>query len=146
MVTVTSGLPMCHWSMSLNCRGGGMSAGLPIGAPLSTHLVMVATSESLKDGSSLNWAMPMFRSMYQGGISRLRTFSLIARAQGLASSYVSSGIGAIASGRWQTWHERCKIGATSFVKVTGCAFAAVIIAPAIIAKIRPAVDIAGLSV
>ena len=28
-----SGLPMCHLSSSVNWRGGGMSAGLPSGAP-----------------------------------------------------------------------------------------------------------------
>jgi hypothetical protein len=39
--------------------------------------------------------------MYHGGISRLATFTLIERAQGRASSYVNSDMGAIAPGRWQ---------------------------------------------
>src|SRR5688500_16613258 len=30
-----------------------------------------------------------------------------------------SDIGAFEAGRWQFWHERWRIGATSFVKVTG---------------------------
>ena len=35
--TIRSGLPMCQRSASSNWRGGGMSAGLPRGAPASTH-------------------------------------------------------------------------------------------------------------
>ena len=41
----------------------------------------------------------MVLSMNHGGISRSAVRSLIARAQGRASSYVSSDIGATASGR-----------------------------------------------
>ena len=52
-------------------RGGGMSAGLPAGAPASTHFAMVAISASVSDGSSLNLVMPTWRSMYHGGISRV---------------------------------------------------------------------------
>src|SRR5215831_14584332 len=59
--------------------------------------------------------------MCHGGISRARTFSLIALAQGRASSKVSNDIGAKVPGRWQTWHLFCRIGATSFVNVTGWA-------------------------
>src|SRR5215470_16289034 len=95
-----------------------MSAALPMGAPPSAHADSVATSASVSDGSPLNFVMPTWRSMYHGGISRLATFCLIARAQGRASSYVSSDIGAIAPGRWQVWQERCRMGATSFVNVT----------------------------
>ena len=62
-----------------------MSAGLPIGAPASTHAAMVAISASLSDGSSLNFVMPIVRSMCQGGISRATTFCLIDRAHGRAS-------------------------------------------------------------
>ena len=80
-----SGLPMCHLSTSANWRGGGMSAGLPAGAPLSTHFAMVAISASVSDGSSLNLVMPTWRSMYHGGISRAVTFCLIDRAHGRAS-------------------------------------------------------------
>jgi hypothetical protein len=101
IVTITSGLPMYHWLMSANWRGAGMSAMLPFGAPLSTHLVIVAISSSVSDGSSLNLVMPTFRSMCHGGISRLATFWRIERAHGRASSNVRSDIGAIAPGRWQ---------------------------------------------
>ena len=62
-----------------------MSAGLPIGAPASTHAAMVAISASLSEGSSLNFVIPMCRSMCHGGISRATTFCLIERAHGLAS-------------------------------------------------------------
>ena len=41
----------------------------------------------------------MFLSMNQGGISRAKTFCLIALAQGRVSSYVSSDIGATVPGR-----------------------------------------------
>jgi hypothetical protein len=40
------------------------------------------------------------------------------------SSYVRSAIGATAPGRWQVWHERWRIGATSLVNVTGVWLAA----------------------
>src|SRR5882672_2756301 len=63
--------------------------------------------------------MPIVLSRNQGGISRLLTRSLIARAQGRASEYVRRDIGAISSGRWHRTHERFMIGATSFVNVTG---------------------------
>src|SRR5580765_1001809 len=62
--------------------------------------------------------MPIVLSRNQGGISRLLTRSLIARAQGRASEYVRRDIGAISSGRWHRTHERFMIGATSFVNVT----------------------------
>ena len=68
--TIRSGFPICHLSRSLNWRGGGMSAGLPSGAPWSTQLEMVAISASVSEGSSLNLVMPTLRSMCQGGISR----------------------------------------------------------------------------
>jgi hypothetical protein len=41
----------------------------------------------------------------------------IERAQGRTSSYVISDIGATEFGRWHVWQLRCRIGATSFVKV-----------------------------
>src|SRR5438067_6062581 len=66
--------------------------------------------------------MPMFFSMNQGGItvglSRRAVLIFIAFAHGRASSYVRSDIGATDPGRWQPWQLRCRIGATSFVKVT----------------------------
>ena len=63
-----------------------MSAGLPRGAPLSTHFAIVAISSSLSDGSSLNFWMPMFFSTNHGGMTPARAPSpvrvLIARAHG----------------------------------------------------------------
>ena len=63
-----------------------MSAGLPCGAPLSTQLAIFAISSSLSEESSLNFWMPMFLSMNQGGISRAAVLRLIARAHGRTSS------------------------------------------------------------
>src|SRR5262249_46224785 len=62
--------------------------------------------------------------MCQGGICRRTTFSLIDRAHGRASLYVRRDIGAIEPGRWQFWHDRWKIGATSLGKVPGFVSAA----------------------
>src|ERR671913_1248171 len=68
--------------------------------------------------------MPMFFSMYQGGItpalSRSAVRCFIERDHGRLSSYVRSDIGATWPGRWQFWQLRCRIGAMSFVKVTSC--------------------------
>ena len=63
-----------------------MSAGFPFAAPLSTHFTIVAISSSDSDTSFVKWRTPTFLSMYQGGISRLATFSLMDLAQGRASS------------------------------------------------------------
>src|SRR5216117_2116842 len=90
-----SGGPMVHSFAAANVGGAGRSAGLPRGAPASIHRAMVAISASASDRSSLNFWIPTFRSMYQGGISRVDTFCRIDRAQGRASSYVSNDIGAI---------------------------------------------------
>ena len=62
-----------------------MSAGLPCGAPLSTHAAIAASSSSLSEGSSLKRWTPMFLSMNQGGISRADVRFLMARAQGRTS-------------------------------------------------------------
>jgi hypothetical protein len=89
--------------------------------------------------------------MCHGGMSRAVVFVLIDRAYGRTSSYVISDIGALESGRWQFWQERCRIGATSFVNVTAvvaeavgdCAFGATVTsmtraaAPAVRALIPP---------
>ena len=99
-----SGSPISQSSTSMNGCGGGMSAGSPCGAPRSTQRAIVAISSSLSDQSSLNFWMPMFRSMYHGGmtpgLSRSPVRFLMARAQGRTSSYEMSDIGASASGRW----------------------------------------------
>src|SRR5207302_3281767 len=93
-LTMMSGWPICHVSLSSNLRAGGMSAGFPLGAPLSTHLAMTAISSSDKEMSLLKRWTPTFLSMCHGGISRMRIFSLIDFAQGLAWSYVIRDIGA----------------------------------------------------
>ena len=70
--------------------GGGMSAGLPSGAPLSTQAAMASISASLSDGSFLKSWMPMSFSMYQGGMAsgwcRRPVRFLMLRAQGRTSS------------------------------------------------------------
>ena len=82
-------MPIDH---SLPARSySGMSAGSPRSAPPSTHAAMVATSAGLSDGSSLNFWIPTFFSMNQGGIrsgssSGRDTLSRMARAQGRTSS------------------------------------------------------------
>src|SRR5688572_2989849 len=103
--TIRSGVPMFHVSALSKLRGGGMSAGFPRGAPPSAHLAILAISSSLSDGSSLYIWMPMFFSMYHGGITPalgpIPVRVLIDRAQGRTSSYEMSDIGATPSGRWQ---------------------------------------------
>src|SRR5262245_1269619 len=117
----------CHSELLANCRAGGMSAGFPRGAPLSAHFTIVAISASVNEGSFLNFWIPIVRSMWNGGISRAATLVFIVFAHGRASSYVMSDIGAISPGRWQVTHERCRIGATSFVNVTVCACAVAVV-------------------
>ena len=99
--TIRSGSPMRHSCGLGNSTGGGASAGLPRGDPLSTQAAMAAISASVRDGSSLKSWIPMRRSTYHGGISRVSTLRLMERAHGRTSSYVTSDIGAIAPGRWQ---------------------------------------------
>ena len=74
----------------MNGGGAGMSAGSPCSAPVSAQRAIVAISASLSDQSSLNFWMPMFFSMYQGGmtpgLSRSPVRYLIARAHGRTSS------------------------------------------------------------
>src|SRR5262245_33381430 len=117
-----SGSPIVHLSLLAKSRAGGMSAGLPRGAPASTHFAIVAISSSLSDGSSLNFWMPMFFSTNHGGMTPAReprpVRVLIARDHGRTSSYVVSGIGATPLELWQCWQLRCRMGATSLVKVT----------------------------
>ena len=97
--TIRSGVPMLHRSLSLNLRGGGMSAGFPCGAPESTHFAIVAISPSERATLLENSCIPTFGSMCQGGMFRKTTFCLMALAHGRTSSYVSNGIGAMEFGR-----------------------------------------------
>ena len=88
-----------------------MSAGLPRGAPLSTHFAIVAISSSLSDGSLWNCWMPMFFSTYHGGMTPalgpMPGFRcLMARAHGRIARRSTSDIGATPSGRWQFWQLR----------------------------------------
>ena len=62
-----------------------MSAGLPCGAPLSTHFTIFAIFSSDNDTSLLKCCTPTFLSMNHGGISRAMTFCLIERAHGRVS-------------------------------------------------------------
>ena len=101
--------------------GGGIRVRSPDGAPASTQRTTASISSSLSEMSSMNCWMPMVLFTNQGGISRAATRALIARAQGRASSYVSSDIGAMLSGRWHSWQERCRIGAMSSANVADTA-------------------------
>src|SRR5262245_49381495 len=99
-----------------------MSAGLPRGAPLSAHFAILEISSSLSEGSFLKLWMPMFFSMYHGGMTPacgpIPVRALMALAYGRTSSYVDSDIGATPSARWQFSQLRCRTGAISFVYVT----------------------------
>ena len=69
VLTIMSGVPMRHTVSSTAALGGGMSAPGYRTAPVSARLAIFATSRSLRDGSSLCFWMPMFFSMYHGGIA-----------------------------------------------------------------------------
>src|SRR5262245_3648095 len=103
---------------------GGMSFGSPFGAPAATHDWIVSICSSLSERSFLNFWMPTVLSMCHGGIWRVATRSRIERAQGRASSYVASDIGAMPSVRWQASHLAWKIGAMSLVNVGALAVCA----------------------
>src|SRR5919201_1377935 len=101
---IRSGSPIVHVSESSKLSGGGMSPGLPRGAPLSAHLAIFEISSAVSGRSFLNRWMPRSFSTNHGGITPacgptlVRIF--IAFAHGLTSSYETSDIGATPSGRW----------------------------------------------
>ena len=64
---------------------------------------------------------PNFGSAPHGGIARVTTAFLTARAHGRASVNVVSDIGAISPARWHDAQFLNRIGATSLVNVTGAA-------------------------
>src|SRR5262249_26519586 len=97
----TSGWPNFH-PVSLNFGAAGKSDEVPSFAPPSTQPRIVAICCSDNLGSLRN--SPWFGSAYQGGISRLTTFSRIDLAHGRTSLYARSDIGAISPGRWQMTH------------------------------------------
>ena len=89
--TIRSGSPTVQVAPSGHSMAGGMSAGLPRGAPASTQSAIRAISSLLSEMSFLKRWMPTFFSMNQGGIrsgslSGREVLSLIARAQGRTSS------------------------------------------------------------
>src|SRR5438874_8506875 len=100
--TIRSGSPSVHFEASPSRRGGGKSAGFPSGAPLSTHLEILAISRSLRELSFLYFWIPMSFSTYQGGmtpgLSRKAVRNLMDFAQGRTSWYVMSDMGATESG------------------------------------------------
>ena len=66
--------------------GGGMSAGLPRGAPASTQATIVSISASVSEMSFSNSWMPIVLSMCHGGIERSATLVRMDRAHGRTSS------------------------------------------------------------
>jgi hypothetical protein len=98
ILKIRSGLPIDQ--PAANFGTDGNSAGLPCGAPPSTHATIVSISDCFRLTSFEN--RPTVGSAPHGGISRLTTFCLMARTHGRASSYEMSAIGAIASGRWHS--------------------------------------------
>src|SRR5437762_3807403 len=113
IVNTKSGLPVDQPSAKLGAAGS--SARLPSGAPPSTHAAIKSISACFRLTSFAY--LPTAGSAPHGGIWRDWTFSLIARAHGRASSYVSSDIGAIAAGRWHSTQFLYRIGATSLLNV-----------------------------
>ena len=81
---------MSHSCAAVKTTGGGRSAGLPRGAPASTHAPIISISASLREMSSLKFWMPTSFSMNQGGITPMRlrraVRCLMLRAQGRTSS------------------------------------------------------------
>src|SRR5437867_6588295 len=95
-VTTTSGL-ICHPSAG-HSTGGGASFGSPCGAPASAHFTIVSMSACLSERSLAN--TPCCGSANHGGIWRLSTLALMARAQGRVLSYETIENGPICPGRW----------------------------------------------
>src|SRR5215470_638298 len=96
---------------SRNCFGAGASLGSPGLAPPSTHetRVLICAGVSLRSLEKC----PYCGSAYHGGIFWFTTAIFMAIAQGRASSYVSSDMGATSPGRWQLWQLFWRIGNTS---------------------------------
>ena len=95
IVKTASGLPIVQPSANRGASGRSLSS--PFGAPPSTHAVMVSISLCDRRGSFLN--VPCAGSAPHGGIARETTRCLMDRAHGLASSNVTSDIGANIVGR-----------------------------------------------
>src|SRR6185437_2133915 len=109
ILTTSSGCGIIH-PEALR-RGGGAALASPAGAPASVHAASVAICSGVNDGSFTK--CPQHGSANQGGMIRRVTLSLIWRAYRRASSYVTSGMGAISPALWHAWQCCCKMGATS---------------------------------
>ena len=87
-----------------------MSAGLPSGAPLSTHAWILASSSSVRALPFLNFWIPTPGSTKNGGMAPMRSLmavrSLIRVAKRLVSWYVVRAMGAPPRARWQFWQLR----------------------------------------
>ena len=96
-----------------------MSAGLPSGAPASTHRddgvdLLVAQRAVVGEVLDADRLVDVPRRHLPAHDARFDRTGPWTR-----SSYVTSDIGAIESARWQAWHLSWRIGATSLAKVTG---------------------------
>ena len=100
---------------SVNAGRAGRSFGSPSGAPASDQRAITSFSDAVRPRSFSN--VPIGLSACHGGIDPSVTRRLIARAQGRASAYVMSDIGADSPGRWQVTQFLNRIGATSLEKV-----------------------------
>jgi hypothetical protein len=103
---------LLHPSRNIGGAGGRPS---PSGAPPSTHATIVATCSSDRRRLFLN--SPNCGSAGHGGMRRVCTIRLIDAAQGRASPYDSSDIGATSPGRWQATQRSNRIGAMSLLNV-----------------------------
>src|SRR5580704_12246560 len=94
-----------------NVFAGGASLGLPAGAPASAHAASVWIWRDVSFRSFEN--TPTSGSANHGGICFAVVLVFIARAQGRASSYEMSDIGATSPGRWHVWQLFWRMGRTS---------------------------------
>src|SRR6266850_7166809 len=114
-MTRSGGRPDGWLQPSLNAGGAAVNGMSPSGAPPSTQATRVLTCSGASRRSLRN--VPYRPSARQGGISPLKTLSLMARAQGRTSLNDIRLIGATWLGRWQVTQLLNTIGATSWLKV-----------------------------
>ena len=136
VLTIRSGVPIAHVvPVGVDLARGGMSAGLPRGAPLSAHFAIFAISVVAQRRIVLELldadVLLDVPGRHHAGL-RADAGALLdgARPRPRPLRRSTSDIGATPSARWQFWQLRCRIGAMSFVKVTSragagdCAFSA----------------------
>ena len=75
VLTMRSGSPAVHFKLSSKTSGSGECRGSPLGVPFLAQVDIAAISASLNDGSFLYPCMPIFFSIYQGGIAPARSRS-----------------------------------------------------------------------